>query len=72
MTRDEVRSLFMKLILPMVRSREVDLTIVSDETKLIEDLKVDSVRLVDIVLETEEQFKIVIPDEAMDGMKDCR
>jgi acyl carrier protein len=47
----------------------VDLTLINDETALVEDLRVDSARLVDIVLEIEETFKIQISDDSMDRMK---
>jgi acyl carrier protein len=41
----------------------------TDSTRIIEDLGVNSARLVDIVLEFEDQFGISIDDEAADKVR---
>lgn len=38
-----------------------------DDTRLVEDLGADSIDLVEITLEIEDEFHISIPDEAMPG-----
>jgi len=41
---------------------------ISAKSKILEDLGVNSARLVDIVLEFEDQFGIEVEDEAADGI----
>jgi acyl carrier protein len=56
MNRDQVRKDFLDLIKPYVRiesSAEI-----SDTNSFIDDLKVNSTRFVDIILDTEDKFKI--------------
>ena len=65
--RQEVQSTFIELIRPFVRDDQV--TTIGDDTRLIEDLKVNSARLVDIILETEDKFGIAIDDYSADGMR---
>jgi acyl carrier protein len=66
-TRQEVKTTFIELIQPFVRDAEV--RAITDETRLIDDLKVNSARLVDIILETEDRFGIAIDDYSADGMR---
>jgi acyl carrier protein len=65
--RQEVKSTFIELIRPFVRDAQV--TTIGDDTRLIEDLKVNSARLVDIILETEDKFGIAIDDYSADAMR---
>jgi acyl carrier protein len=67
LTREQVKTTFIELIQPFVRDAEGKL--ITDETRLIEDLKVNSARLVDIILETEDKFSIAIDDYSADGMR---
>ncbi|MFK7807494.1 MAG: acyl carrier protein [Saprospiraceae bacterium] len=41
---------------------------VTEETNFIDDLKINSANLVDIVLDTEDKFDILIEDEEMEQM----
>jgi acyl carrier protein len=66
--RNEIKTTFINLIQPFVREGAADGNI-TDETRLIEDLKVNSARLVDIILETEDKFGIAIDDYSADGMR---
>jgi acyl carrier protein len=66
--RNEIKTTFIELIQPFVRERGATVNI-TDETRLIEDLKVNSARLVDIILETEDKFGIAIDDYSADGMR---
>ena len=65
--RQEVKATFIQLIQPFVRDAQT--ATINDETRLIEDLKVNSARLVDIILETEDKFGIAIDDYSADGMR---
>ncbi len=40
----------------------------TEDTKFIDDLKINSANLVDIVLDVEDKFDILIEDEAMENM----
>jgi len=63
MNRDQVRTAFFELIKSYVRIQN---PVISESSMLIDDLKVNSTRFVDIILETEDRFKISISDEEMD------
>ena len=67
-TRNEIKTTFIELIQPFVREAPAAGNI-TDETRLIEYLKVNSARLVDIILETEDKFGIAIDDYSADGMR---
>lgn len=68
MSRSEIQTTFIELIQPFVREASASGSI-TDETRLIEDLKVNSARLVDIILETEDKFGIAIDDYSADRMR---
>lgn len=40
----------------------------TEETNFIDDLKINSANLVDIILDVEDKFDIVIEDDAMENM----
>lgn len=61
MNRDQVRSAFLELIKPYVRIEGPNS--IHDSSLLVDDLKVNSTRFVDIILETEDKFKIRIDAE---------
>ena len=61
MKRDEVQKTFFELIKPFVRVD--DPSAITESSLLVDDLKVSSTRFVDIILETEDRFKITIYDE---------
>jgi len=63
MNRDQVRRVYFELIRPYVRSADPDA--ISESSLLVDDLKVNSTRFVDIILEAEDKFKIHIGDEEM-------
>ena len=64
---EEVKDKFVHLIQPFIR--EANVAEITEETRLIEDLKVNSARLVDIILETEDTFGISIDDMEADGLR---
>jgi len=63
MNRDQIRTVFFDLIKPYVRIPD---PVISESSLLVDDLKVNSTRFVDIILETEDRFNITISDEEMD------
>lgn len=56
------------ILKPFVKSPEA-LAAVSMETSILKDLKVNSARLVDVVLEIEDTFGIEVKDEDADKVK---
>jgi acyl carrier protein len=63
MNRDEVHKAFLELIRPRVRIP--DPSVITESSLLVDDLKVNSTRFVDIILEAEDRFKIEIGDNDM-------
>lgn len=61
MNRSDVQRSFYDLIRPFIRVDNPDS--ITDASLLVDDLKVSSTRFVDIILETEDRFKITIYDE---------
>lgn len=73
MTESQVLEQVVKILTPYVKDQEA-LANVSMETNILEDLKVNSARLVDVVLAFEDQFDIEIADEDVDSVNtvgDC-
>jgi acyl carrier protein len=68
MDQQEVMGKVVEILRPFVKSSG-GLTGVSMETSILKDLKVNSARLVDIVLEIEDAFGIAVTDEAADQVK---
>lgn len=64
----EVMSKVVEILRPFVKNADA-LTSVSMETSILKDLKINSARLVDIVLEIEDAFSIEVSDEAADQVK---
>ena len=56
------------IIKPFVKNTD-KLTTANESTRLLEDLGVNSARLVDIVLAFEDEFDIAIDDEAADRVR---
>ena len=73
MQRKEVFEKVVKILTPHVKNQAA-LAQVSDTTHILDDLKVNSARLVDVVLAFEDEFDIEIPDEDVDSVNtigDC-
>ena len=66
MEQSEVFEKVMKIITPYVKN-QVDP--VSMTTHILDDLKVNSARLVDVVLEFEDAFDVEIADEDVDSVE---
>ncbi len=73
METTEIQERVVKILTPYVKDQEA-LASVSPTTNLLEDLKVNSARLVDVVLAFEDEFDIEIADEDVDTVNtigDC-
>jgi len=73
MTREEVTERVIKILTPHAKDQDA-LAKASDSTHILDDLKVNSARLVDVVLAFEDEFDLEIPDEDVDGVNtvgDC-
>lgn len=66
-TRDEITQKLRGIVEPYVRNKEA-LGSIGEETNLLEDLQIDSMHLVDIILDTEEEFGIEIDDDAAERL----
>lgn len=67
MTREEIFEKVIEIVRPYVKSQEA-LDSVNDDTNILEDLKVNSARLVDIILNFEDEFDIEVEDEDADAV----
>jgi len=68
MAGTEVFDTVVKILTPYVKNQEA-LSKVSLDTHILDDLKVNSARLVDVVLEFEDAFDIEIADEDVDSVE---
>jgi acyl carrier protein len=68
MTQDEIFEQVVKILTPYVKNQEA-LDSVSLSTHILDELKVNSARLVDVVLEFEDAFDIEIADEDVDAVE---
>ncbi|MBT6438523.1 MAG: acyl carrier protein [Flavobacteriales bacterium] len=67
MEREEVKIKLVGIIKPYVQDMEAFGNI-SETTDLLQDLKINSAHLIDIVLDVEEAFDIEIDDESVEKM----
>lgn len=67
MDQSEVMERVVKILTPWVKNEDA-LKTVSMETNILEDLKVNSARLVDVVIAFEDEFDIEIADEDVDSV----
>ena len=73
MTEAEIFEKVVKILTPYVKNQGA-LAGVANETNILDDLKVNSARLVDVVLAFEDEFDIEIADEDVDSVNtvgDC-
>lgn len=68
MEKQEVFDQVVKILTPYVKNNDA-LASVAVETHILDDLKVNSARLVDVVLEFEDAFDIEIADEDVDAVE---
>ena len=67
MTQESVKTDLLEIIKPYL-PEEIALGEVSEEKHLINDLKINSAHIVDIVLDIEDKFDIMIDDDAIGEM----
>ncbi|AFG38320.1 phosphopantetheine-binding protein [Spirochaeta africana] len=68
MSKQEVFDKVVAIIGPFAKDEEA-LKGATEETNILTDLKVNSARLVDIILDFEDQFDIAIDDDAADQIQ---
>ena len=71
MNREEIIPQLKNLILPYVKNLEAFETL-SEKTDFINDLKINSANLVDVILDIEEKFDIEIDNDSMEKMMDVK
>ena len=67
MTESEIFERVVKILTPYAKNQQA-LDQVSAGTSILEDLKVNSARLVDVVLAFEDEFEIEVADEDVDAV----
>ena len=67
MTKKELITSLQKIIKPYVQNQEAFKNL-SEETDFINDLKINSANLVDVILDVEDEFDIEIDNESMEKM----
>lgn len=67
MTREEIFTKVIEIVRPFVKNQEA-LDSVDENTNILQDLKVNSARLVDIILDFEDAFDIEVEDEDADAV----
>jgi len=67
MTRKKLINSLQKIVKPYIQD-QVAFENLSEETDFINDLKINSANLIDIILDLEDEFDIEIDDESMENM----
>lgn len=67
MSREEIFAKVVDIVRPFAKDKEA-LDQATMETNILEDLKVNSARLVDVILEFEDEFDIEVEDEDADAV----
>lgn len=67
MSREEIFAKVVHIVRPFAKDKEA-LDQATMETNILEDLKVNSARLVDVILEFEDEFDIEVEDEDADAV----
>ena len=67
MTRDQIFSKVIEIVRPYAKNEDA-LESASEDTNILQDLKVNSARLVDVILEFEDEFEIEVEDEDADAV----
>lgn len=71
MDREIVLQQLKNIIKPYVQDEKAFETL-SEETDFINDLKINSANLVDVILDIEEKFDIIIDNESMEKMSNVK
>ncbi|MGV3278465.1 acyl carrier protein [Rickettsiales bacterium LUAb2] len=65
MTQDEIKQKFTSIL----EKRDIDVSSINDNSKMVEDLKIDSLDFVEIVMDLEEELKVSIPESEIENLK---
>ena len=71
MGKEELIAKLKKIVLPYVQDQEAFENL-SEETRFITDLKINSANLVDVILDVEDEFDIRIENEEMEQMSSVK
>jgi acyl carrier protein len=66
--RDKIYERVVELVRPLSKNRTA-VENISEDTSILEDLQVNSARLVDLILAFEDEFNIEVDDDAADLVK---
>jgi len=67
MKREELITSLKKIVKPYIQNEEA-FECLTEETDFINDLKINSANLVDVILDVEDEFDIEIDNESMEKM----
>lgn len=67
MTKEELIIILKKIVKPYIQD-ELAFENLSEETDFVNDLKINSANLVDVILDVEDQFDIEIDNDSMEKM----
>ena len=67
MTREKLITSLQKIVKPYIQDKKAFENL-NEETDFINDLKINSANLIDIILDLEDEFDIEIDDESMENM----
>ncbi len=67
MTREKLITSLQKIVKPYIQD-QIAFENLNEETDFINDLKINSANLIDIILDLEDEFDIEIDDESMENM----
>jgi acyl carrier protein len=67
MSKEELISALKKIVKPYIQD-EIAFENLSENTDFINDLKINSANLVDVILDVEDEFNIEIDNDAMEKM----
>ena len=71
MDNQELINKLKKIVKTYIQNEEAFQTL-NEETRFIEDLKINSANLVDVILDVEDEFDIEIGDDEMEQMLDVK
>ena len=67
MTREKLITSLQKIVKPYIQD-QIAFENLTEETDFINDLKINSANLIDIILDLEDEFDIEIDEESMENM----
>lgn len=71
MNKQETIEQLKAIIKPYIQNQEA-FDVLTENTDFINDLRINSANLVDVILDIEEKYKIVIDNESMERMLDVK